>query len=58
MKKSFDCVELQRSIREKFWIEAGCTVEGLKKLHKDKSRSNSLYLQHLEKKNKTTQRGD
>ena len=37
MKKSFDCVEYQRKIREKFWIEAGSSNEGLKKLLDEKS---------------------
>lgn len=52
MKKTFDCVEMQRSIREQFWIESGCTIEGLNKLHDDRIKENELIKLFLEKKRK------
>ncbi len=52
MKKKFDCVEMQRSIREQFWIESGCTIEGLNKLHNDRIKDNELIKLFLEQKRK------
>ena len=51
MKKNFDCVEMQRKIREQFWIEAGCTIEGLIKLHNIRIKNNPLIKEFSEKKN-------
>jgi len=52
MKKTFDCVDYQRKIREKFWNEAGCTIEGLKKLFDEKSKNNEIFNKILERKQK------
>jgi len=52
MKKKFDCVEYQREIRNKFWIEAGCTIEGLKKLFDEKSKSDYILNKIIERQEK------
>lgn len=52
MKKNFDCVEMQRNIREQFWIEAGCTIDGLIKLHNERIKNNPLIIELLERKEK------
>lgn len=52
MKKTFDCVEMQRDIREKMWIEAGCTIDGLKKLHDERLKKSKLWNDLLERKEK------
>jgi hypothetical protein len=41
---------MQRNIREQFWIEAGCTIEGLIKLHDERSRDNKILQELLLKK--------
>ncbi|NLO19421.1 MAG: hypothetical protein GX121_06025 [Ignavibacteria bacterium] len=53
MKKSFDCVEYQRKIREKFWIEAGSSIEGLKKLFDEKSKDDTILESILKRKEKS-----
>jgi hypothetical protein len=50
MKKKFDCVELQRNIREQFWIEAGCNIDGLVKLHNERIKDNQLVKDLLKNK--------
>ncbi len=55
MKKHFDCVEYQRKIREKFWYEAGCSIEGLKKLFDEKSKDDLIFKSILERKEKEKQ---
>jgi hypothetical protein len=52
MKKTFDSVEYQRSIRKKFWNEAGGTIEGLKKLFDDKSKNDEIFNRIIERKEK------
>lgn len=52
MKKTFDCVEYQRKIREKFWTEAGCTVEGLKKYFDERSKNDDIFNRIIERKEK------
>ncbi|MBM2816611.1 MAG: hypothetical protein HW421_3373 [Ignavibacteria bacterium] len=52
MTKNYDCVEYQRTIREKFWIEAGCTIEGLKKLFDEKSKNNEILNRLIERQEK------
>ncbi len=55
MKKNFDCVEMQRNIREQFWIEAGCTIEGLIKLHNKRIKNNPLIKEFSERKKHSEQ---
>ena len=47
MKKTFDCVDMQRKIRDKFWIEGGETIEGLLKLLKEKEKD-SFFIKYFE----------
>jgi hypothetical protein len=55
MKKTFDCVEMKNQIQEKLWIEAGETVEGLIKLLNEKTKTNKLWLELTERKEKEKQ---
>ena len=52
MKKNFDCVEMKRQIQEKLWIEAGETIDGLIKLLNEKTKTNKLWLELTESKEK------
>ena len=52
MKKTFDCVEMKRQIQEKMWIEAGETLEGLKKLLDERTKNNPLIREFEERKAK------
>ena len=49
MKKEFDCVEMKRQIQEQLWIEAGSSIDGLKKLLFDRN-NNILYKKFKERK--------
>ena len=48
MKKTFDCVEMQRNIREKFWKEGGETIDGLLRLLKEKEKD-SYFIKFFDK---------
>ena len=48
MKKKFDCVEMQRNIREKFWKEGGETIDGLLMLLKKKEKD-SYFINYFKK---------
>lgn len=52
MKKTFDCVEMKRQIQEQMWIEAGETFEGLIKFLDEKTKTNKLWLELKERKEK------
>ena len=45
MKKKFDCIEMKRNIQEQLWIEAGESLEGLKKLLKEKAKNDKLWIE-------------
>jgi len=50
MNKTFDCVQLQRDIREKHWKESGETFEGLMKYLDEKIKQSSLLKKFIERK--------
>jgi|GEM_PF-3892276 len=52
MKKTFDCVEMKQQIQEKLWNEAGETIDGLIKLLNEKTKSNKLWIELTERKEK------
>lgn len=52
MKKTFDCVEMKRQIQEKLWKEAGETIDGLIKLLNEKTKTNKLWIELSERKDK------
>ena len=46
--KTFDCVEMQRNIRDKFWKDGGETIEGLLNLLKVKEKD-SYFIKYFNK---------
>lgn len=50
MKKTFDCLEMKKQIQEKLWNEAGETVEGLIKLLNEKTKTNKIWIELSERK--------
>jgi hypothetical protein len=55
MNKDFDCVEMKRQIQEKLWIEAGETIDGLIKLLDERTKTNKLWIELTERKEKLRQ---
>ena len=53
MNKTFDCVQYQRDIRDKFIREAGGDFEQLLKLLNQKAKESELYHFFKEMKEKT-----
>ncbi len=46
---------MKNKIQEKMWLEAGETVEGLKKLLNERTKNNKLWQELSERKNKEKQ---
>lgn len=53
--KEFDCVELQRKIRDEFWIESGESIDSLIELHNKRIKENSLINVLLDNNNLKTE---
>jgi hypothetical protein len=54
MNKTFDCVQYQRDIRDKFINEAGGDFQQLLKLLDRKAKESELYLFFKEKEKKNS----